>query len=537
MKRTPLLTAAAFASLFFVSCKNSGSSDLAIPKDAAVVLHVSGSSLKSKLSWDEIKASGWFKEASKEEQDSFTRKLMENPESSGVDLDADMAMFMKKQGNGGYMVFEGKLKDAAAFEAFVKKTASGGQVQKDGDLSYINTSSKNIVSWTSNQFFTVTDMPMFNQMNPYGGGSTQSKSFTADSLRVFAKALLSLSNDNSIGDDDRFSSLLKESGDVHLWVNSEQYSSSLGGGMLSMLKLNALLEGNVSAMTLNFDNGKISLKSTQYYGKEMTKLLDKYKSKNVDQALINRIPSQNVIGAMAANCDPAMIKEILKTTGMDGLANMFLGQLGYSLDELIQATNGQFLVSVSDLQMKKKEVTIPAYFQGDEPSTYSSTEPDMKVLFATSVNSKPSFDKLIGLATEKMSPEELSKINFKTTNEWFAASNYPDAVDKFLAGGDNKVPFADKISGHPFGMYIDIQKIMKVGATQLKDASDSATYDASIAMWQDIVGSGGEYKDGKAVVEFTINLVDKSKNSLKQIAEYGDKMSAIQRKKREEMMK
>ena len=98
MKRIPILTVAAlFAAMFFVSCKNSGGSDIPVPKDASVVFYVNTSSLTSKLSWEEIKQSGWFKENYERERDSFTKKIMDNPEASGVDMKGDFAFFMKKQ--------------------------------------------------------------------------------------------------------------------------------------------------------------------------------------------------------------------------------------------------------------------------------------------------------------------------------------------------------------------------------------------------------------------------------------------------------
>ena len=83
MKRLPILTVVAlFATVFFVSCKNSGGgSDLPIPKDAAMVFYLNTSSLTSKLSWDEIKQSSWFQESYKKESDSFSKNIMDNPEA------------------------------------------------------------------------------------------------------------------------------------------------------------------------------------------------------------------------------------------------------------------------------------------------------------------------------------------------------------------------------------------------------------------------------------------------------------------------
>jgi len=58
-------------------------------------------------------------------------------------------------------------------------------------------------------------------------------------------------------------------------------------------------------------------------------------------------------------------------------------------------------------------------------------------------------------------------------------------------------------------------------------------YDASIMMWQDITMRGGDFKNNISEAEFEVNLVDKNTNSLKQLNQYIDKLSAA----REQMKK
>jgi len=529
MKFRPILTAAAFASVFFVSCKNSGVSGLPIPKDAALVVHINTSSLTSKLSWKEIRETNWFRDMASEQKDSLARQIMENPETSGVDVKSDFAYFMKSQGKGGYMVFEGKIKNAGDFEEMVKKMNKNEQVQKDGDLKWVKTESNSILSWNDKSFIVMVNAPEMRQNSPFGRTYGQETEFTADSLRKFTKDLLSMNSDNSLEKDDRFTSLLKQDGDVHFWVSAEQFTASMGGGMMSMLKMNSLFKGNVSTFTLNFDKGSIAVKSKQYFGDEMAKILDKYDEKSVTSALVNRIPSQNVVGMMAMNVNPAIIKDFLQVTGMDGMANGYLGQMNYSLDELLRATKGEFVVAVSDLEIKKQEVKIPAYYQGDTARTITRTEPDVKILFAASVNDHAAFQKLIDIANQSLPPSATSKVNFKLNNDWFVAGNNPEKVDQFLAGANSKQPFADKITGHPFGMYVDLQKIMQAMGTEMNNAYDSAVHNANINFWKDVVATGGDYKNKTMTSEFSINLMDGSTNSLKQLNQYGEKMAAAKK--------
>jgi hypothetical protein len=460
---------------------------------------------------------------------------MDNPENSGVDMKSDFVFFTKKQGNGGYMVFEGRLKDAAAFEKTLKQMDKDKEVVKEGDFRYMKSGRKQIISWNGSKFVMMSDFPYFNGTSAFSGDMDDEDNFlSADSLKFFAKDLMALKSSASLEKDDRFSDLLKESGDVHFWINADQYLSTVAGSYLSMLKVGTLLEGNAWTSILNFEDGRISFKSKSYYGKEMAKLMGKNKPRKVDAELLSRIPSNDVVGVLALNFDPASIMEFLKAAGFDGLVNAQLAELKLTADELINATKGQFLISVSDFQVRKKEVTIPGY-GSDQPYTYTKTERDANVLVATSVNKKATFDKLLGMFEEKMKVKEDTSFNYQLNNDWFAVSNKKATVDQFLAGSKSKVPYADKITGNTFGMYIDLQRVFKGFGADLKDASDSASFDASLKMWEDVVGKGGEYKDGVVTGEFVINLVDKSKNSLKQINEYVEKIAAAQKLKKEEV--
>ncbi len=531
MKRTPLLTAVAAAMVFIVSCKNNAKTDLNIPKDASVVVHINSSSLSTKLSWEEIKATNWFKEMYNEAKDSLAQKILADPETSGIDTKSSLAFFMKKHGKGGYGVFEGSVKDAAAFEAFLKKSNKAAQTKKEGDWFFMNSNENGVVSWNSSKFAFIIDMPVLAASDSYTFTSTGNASFPIDSLKKFVTGVLTLEDDNSLNEDQRFVSLLKEEGDIHLWMNSEKLYSGMVGGVMSMMKLSSLIEGNVSASTLNFDDGKITMKSKQYYGKELTDLIKKYEPKPISADVINRIPSQNVIGAFVMNYPPEGWKAFIQLAGFDGMINAALGKYNSNLDELMAAYKGQMLIAATDFTIKQEKQT----FEGMD-YTHTSNKPDVKMLFALSVKDKASFDKLIGIVQGQMNNEAgekvLSQVNFKVNNDWFAISNSAETVDKFLAGGNNNVPFADKLSGHPFGLYIDIQKIMKSSQPSVTEASALSALEASMKLWQDVVITGGEIKDGAMAAEFVVNMADKKTNSLKQINQYIEQLAALKKAQR-----
>jgi hypothetical protein len=543
MRQAPLFSILAGTALFFASCKGkSGTSDLMIPKKAAIVVHIDNSSLSSKLSWKDIQATNWFKEASKDANDSLVRTMMNNPEAAGVDINSDLAFFLSKPGNSGIAVFQGSLKSKADFEKFnheiLKKSEKTAKTEKSGDMQFIRMSDEALATWDNSKFVYITAVDMNENTNTdesYGETPPPPPpaKYGTDSLVKYSKELYSLDSDESIGDDDRFAAMMKEEGDMHLWMNQEEYAFGEANPMMSMMKISTLVKGNVSASTMSFDNGKITWKTKQYFGKEVSDVLAKYDAKDVNKDLINRIPSQNVVAVMAGNYPPEGLKAILKLAGVDGMANAALGQVNYSLDELVKANKGDFLMAVTDYNAKQVTETV----EGTSYS-YSATKPEFKVLVALSVQDKASFDKLIGVAEKKAAEagegNPLKNVFYKTNNEWFAASNSSEHVDKFLAGGNNNVTFADRITGHPFGMYVDFQKIMASSKGFFKTGSEPL--DISMKLWQDMIMTGGEFKDGHYSTEMVVNMVDKKTNSLVQLNKYFDQMyTAFKNKSKTEM--
>jgi len=538
MKQAPLLSALlAPGLLFLASCKNrSAGGNLPIPKDAAIAVHIDNSSLASKLNWNEIKATTWFKELSTNEDDSLAKKLLDNPEAAGMNVKEDMAFFVQKRGKATVGVFEGTVKDAAAFEQFntslLQKKGSAAQVEKEGNISTLKMDENVIVSWDANRFtyaFASDMMSRLNQAYEFDEEQPKKTVFGTDSLKAYIKYLYNLGGDALLTSDDRYEDLLKEKGDVHFWMNSEEYYNMISEGamsLMSMMKFTALIENSVSASTLSFDDGQITVKSKQYVSEDMEKLIKKHNAKNVSASLINRIPSQNVLGVMAVNYPSEGVRDLFKMIGVDGLVNTFLGRAGLSMDDFINAYNGDMLVAISDLTIKEEKKT----FEGTS-YTYTSTKPDVKLLFALSVKDRNSFEKLWNTATEdfRNDGDFAKNVKYKLGNDWFAAGNDAAYVDRFIAGGNNNIPFASKISGHPFGMYVDIQKIMRSALPSGKEKP--AGFDESMKMWQDVVITGGDYKNGYITSEMVVNLVDRNTNALKQLNTYFDKVAAANKSK------
>ena len=516
MKQKPLLTALAALLLLLASCKNDIKSNLSIPKDAAFVFHVNSSSLASKLSWEDIKSSAWFKELYQNANDAYAQHLLDHPDSSGVDISKDLAFFMQRRGSGGYAVFEGSIKNAAAFEALVKKFSGIEQTEKSGEWNMISANDRAVVSWNESRFAVISDMPM-GSMNPMMNSMGEVSHFSADSLKIFVKEIMAVKGSNSLFDDKRFAAMVKEDGDMHMWTNSGSLYSDLSG-MMSMMKMGSLFSEAVSASTINFEDGKITMSSKSFMGKEMMEMMEKWDSKKVEAAVLNRIPSDNVIGVIAANVDPKSLQSFFKAMGLDGMINMMLAKQNINANEVFSATKGQFVLSFSDLSIQNKTVTVPG---ADGAADYTTTRqsPDFSMMFATSVDKKPSFQNLLNalFANEPALP-----FSYKLNDDWFVAANKTETVDGFLSGKAGSKPFTEKISGHPFGMYFDMQRLLKTNFTE--DVTTSGMLADAAATWQNMIVTGGEVKNGAVTTAMEVNMVDKKTNSLKQLNRFIERM-------------
>lgn len=510
-----------------------------IPKQAAVVMHINGESLNSKLPWDEIKNNALFQKMYADSSvPAFAKKVLDNPDNSGINIKTDLLVFAQKDSAGGVIAFTGTVKDAEKFRLFNLEMTQNGSETKDGDNSYISKAPM-CVGWNKEKFVYIMDAPQLNPSMHYRHYmDTTYRSPQPRDLGAACRSIFALKEDNSLSNDERFSEMVKTKGDLHFWINSEEMQKGMPGNEeIPMMKLEKLYEGNVTTATANFDNGKITIDAKSYAGKELKELYKKYSGSKFSEEMIKRLPMKDVAGVLAFNFKPEGIDELLKLIGMDAMANIGLSFLGFTIDDFVKANKGDIMIAVSDFKMSTDSVT--RYIDGKEVRKLdSSYKPD--VLFAASIGDKSSFDQLIK-AGKKLSGDRGLKVpaTYNMNEKYFAIGSSKDAVDKYIAGGsDSKFDFLSNMGNGPIGGYINIQYILKAMPNEVRtDSADMEMYNASLKMWDNAYLKGGNYSDGGLTQTFEINLIDKTTNSLKQLNQYFGKIGeimAVKEKKYEE---
>ncbi|MET0394791.1 MAG: DUF4836 family protein [Chitinophagaceae bacterium] len=523
MKPIPYLPAL-LALAFLASC--SKQSKVPVPADAAMVLHVDGRALQSKLSWEEFKQGELYKIAAGEAEGELTKKILDHPDSSGVDLASDLFLFIRNRGTGTYIGFTCPVKDEKLFNSYITRAANGETITKHGDLSVIS-SGNSVLTWNDKRIVAISADPSPGPGHGFGKMNRQ-KPITPDSLVKFAAEVYSLSGSNSIGSNKHFVAMMKDTGDAHIWINPGSLAGSMRNPLLSLAKTDVLTNGNYAAATLHFDQGKITVDVKSYYNKKLETLYEKYKPENLDADMLKNIPAGDVTAVMAAKYHPQALRDLLVLVGLDGFANGYLGKAGLSLDDFVKANKGDLLFAVSDFGMAGKEIYPPLSNLGQR-LPHNISRPDAKILFATSVADKASFEKLVTLLQTKIAEggEKLQaiagRVPYVLNDKWFIAGTDSVMVHTYGATSTNH-PFISKIIGHPMGGYIDFRHAI-AGTRPMADSAFSPLVNESLHFWEDVVFYGGERKDDAMESHFEINLKDKSTNSLKQLNTYLGRMA------------
>ena len=524
----PFLKLAFFvcAITLFSSCGKNNEAGKMIPKNALFVAHVNLKSMNDKLSWNDIKQTGWYQDAHSDSSiPEWRRKILENPSASGIDFDEGLTFFMAKDSGAEYLAAEGKLKSEKDFEQFNKNFDPASTVKKQGKINVLVLKDKNVVGWNDDHFvYVMNPRTTSSQMYKWNDSTNfQNNDEPVDKsaqLAVVCQNLFNLKAANSLSENDHFASLLKESGDIHLWQNTEAIiNSSSSMGMLGMLKLDAFTKGNFSTYTVNFNNGKIDVDQKTYVSKELTDIVKKYSGTSVNMDMIKNIPSQDMIGLLAFNFKPEGITELIKLTGADGIVNSYAQQLGFTLDDFSKATNGDWLLAFSDFKINPDSLRKPEY----------------NFLFSTGIGDKASFQKMLDALKKTTSfTGNDAPVNYVSNDKTFAFSNTNSFATQYLNGNNNKFDFADKISGHPVAFYLDVHKILAQFSTlQSAKPERMEMLNKSLQMWNNIISTGGDFKEDGFGFHSEINLVNKDTNSLRQLNNYFNDMYRINEAKKE----
>lgn len=531
----------AFALLTFVvialtSCQSGSDIGKLVPNDAVMVSYFDSKSMLSKVSLEEIKNTQIYRNIlSDSSLPQWSRALLENPEKSGIALDEGFLFFATSATDGTLgFAFSGKIKSEADFQKFNEEMDPSSRTEEQHGVKLFTVRNKGVAGWKKDRFVFAATMK-----NPIGEMDLGSDSTQLDSLesklgetninqtKAFVDKVLNLKSDQSLAKEKSLNELLKEKGDVKVWMNNERsFGLSSGVAALSMLKMDDLIKDSRTTYSVSFEDGEIRFNGKAYFGKELGSLVSKYNGDPLKTKDFTRIPSNDVVSVMAFNFNPEIIKALLQKLGMDGLANMFLSETGVTLDDITKAFDGHFLISVSDLkEPPATEDSLRAF------KDYNNLP--LNFMFSMGIKDPQSFDKLQKVLNSLFLGSEEDKINPAFRNNYFVIGNNKAFVDNYL---DNKEPgkadWYKNLDGHTSVIHVDLKRILTWFAAT--EGEKSEYLEKSKSFWGVLDVNGTEVKSSSAGGTGKLTLQDSKTNSLKQIVHYMDDMYQINQKEEKE---
>ena len=445
------------AVVFMAACgKKAPSYTQYIPKESGYVVAMDIKSMVEKLEKDSLSVENMLevlKDSSDPSKYGKAIEIWNQFKDAGLDFENKIYLAAPSvdmnSGNVNIQVVAG-LKDEKKLQQFIAKTHDAPKVTTEGEISYVTIDGM-VVGWNKEVVMILGGhtAPHMNDMYPGGDTSVSAPApapMPGGNPTVLAdlKKYFALKKDQSIASLDIFTDLVAQKGDISVFTNSSGLTGSQANPALTMMpKVKELLEGIYSTSILDFENGKVVMKTQTFVGPKLADILKKYAGPTVDMNLVDIYPSNNVGGVVAFSFKPELIPEMLRQAGVDALADGFLSQQGLTTADIIKAFKGDFAIVFSDFGMTKKEKK-----NMENGARYTSWEPSGKLVVAIRIGDKAAFEKLLTLSTKS---------------------------GMMLRNGNRLIPARNGVADTSSSMFIGLENDLLVVS------NDNAVYDAYIA--------------------------------------------------------
>lgn len=548
-----VLLTAVTAAVILSACSKVPEQSKYIPKTAGVVLSVNSKQITTKLVTNGLTIDKMFSAIQDKDTANPAMKAWKDAENSGVDLQNNFfvsVVFNNSQQS--YVSITGGIKDAGKFEEYLKKNIPNFSLKKKDDFQYVYEADQQaLISWNKQTVIYLRAVDADKLKNNIPGGmpganpggldddyaadtaiATPARLESADDEATWlaeADHLFHLKKDETVGDVPAFNELLKKNADLSVYVNPEPMYATQPQIPANLRKL---LSGSFYTGAVNFEKGKVLIDGLSYAGKELGDIYKKYGKTEADLKMLEQYPSNNILGYMVYGFDFRMIGDIVKATGLDGIANvtlrMYSGAQDLTLDDILNAFNGQMIFAASDLEVKK----VPSAIIPED----SSIQTDMKWVFAMKVGDKAAFNKVISLPMlqsfiTKQGDKYVLTMQGKgipavsIDDKLIIAANDQPMLDAYVGGkgkaGGLDNSFVSKIKGNPMGAYINFEKIAaSIPDNQIPEEGKAIASQVK-GLLKDATALTHTFDGNSQHSEVVLNFKNQDENSLVQLVNLG----------------
>lgn len=325
-------------SILCTSCNRPHKIFTVVPYNASIVGTFNPGKLIKKSKANEI---NYIKRAIGENE--FSQALFDNPETSGINLNAYSGFFVFGTENKylGVIMPVRKLKD---FESFLDSLGQEYNAEFPREKTEEYTYSKkgnNVLAWNKTVLIHLTRLK----------GPDNA---VEDAL----PGLFNLEAENCVLSDKDFKRFLSKQKDLNIWLSSNQFEA-LTGQAMGMLNMFGTLNNNYAHISLDFQDGGILLSSNLLLNPDFKKNLDRYNviDLNAEKNILKMLPAENLILAGNFRLNPAKMLEILSSlnSGDQHFLEEFELKTGKTPAELLNSLQGSVAFSVNGIKQTNNE--------------------------------------------------------------------------------------------------------------------------------------------------------------------------------------
>ncbi|HET9823676.1 MAG TPA: hypothetical protein VFP87_00005, partial [Chitinophagaceae bacterium] len=435
-----------------------------------------------------------------------------------------------RSGEKAEPIIYGAIKDATQFAVMLKKSSLQSQTVniRNGKLII---DKKTAIAWNKEIFVIAENASK--ELSPTPPANARSVDEAAKEKQFAERCKTLLNKQKNSLKDERFTSLLREQGDVYLWIDNVQAQSQKKGKapqIVAMFNNNLMGSSDHTAGVISFENGKIAMDTRRYVSASLDSFYRKYPPGNLNVEMASRLPVGHPIVIFSFRFSPAMVSEIIAKAGGQKYVDS-LAQKGIRIDDIASAIKGDGTLAL----MKVDEVS--------EVDSVTRGMNGIQLFFAGGINDKTKFaelsdrlqasknDSSTNQQARKMKPVMLSKDSI------FVVSLSRVAAEKFLAapGGNEDIrKLISPYASYPSACLMDLKTIfgfVMQGVSKNRSEEDVRHTSEALAMFDKLITYGGQYVNGSVTSKFELTLSNKDDNSLKQFINLVELLKTMGNKK------
>jgi hypothetical protein len=490
------------------------------PQQPKMILKLNMASLGQKMKWEEFTKTKLFEEVTKDATEEG-KTFLKNPASAGIDMSQGIFVVVPatSENKKTQPIVYSVPRDTGQLVAMIKKLAPTGirvKIPNGKMIVYKQTA----IAWNKDIVIMTEDDIKATSVN--AGEKSNAPDEAPKTKRLAERCKLLLTKQKAAFTNEHFTSLLKEDGDIYVWINNMQPRSqkTKAPQIVEMLNKNMLSGATYSAGVIRFENGRTTMQMKRYVTASIDSLYRKYPTKNINRELTGKLPGGQPIFVYALRFSPAMLNEILMRAGADRYVDS-LSKKNIKMDDIVSALRGDIAMAV-----------IKVNDGGDEDSITKAMS-GIQVFLAGGMQDKQKFEALSSaLQTQKDTSKNQSSKKMKpfifSNDSLFVVSLSQRAAQKFLqssgTNGEMKNFFA-QYQNYPNASRIDLKTILGFamqGAAKKRSEEEVRQMSEALGTFDTLISYGGIYSEGSLSSTMQLILTNKDENSLKQFIDLFD---------------